>query len=188
MKSTLPAAVFILTIASISHAVILQYDDGTPGSVAWNGSYRGTWFDVEDFWPYGDDFELTQVEYWFYQSPNSDPWDTAQFYSEIWNGGQQGPQGLLAFGVLIALHYSPVYHTFSTALDVQQNFWAITNTTLSAGGWPSNLADGAPFSPPHSYVNTGSGFVPYDGDFFIRAHGGVQALNGTTWGALKALF
>lgn len=188
MKTIPLVALLTAFTASGTPFDILQYDDGTPGSTAWAGSYRGTWFDTEDFVAYSYGFELTQAEYWFYQSPNSDPWDTAQFYSEIWNGGPQGPVMLLAVGLITAVHYSPVYHSFSTGLQVQDNFWAITNTAMSAGGWPSNLADGAPLNPPHSFVKVGMNFEPYDGDFFIRAHGLFLSLGGTTWGAVKALF
>jgi hypothetical protein len=173
---------------------ILQYDDGTYNWLVWGGMYRGMWFNTQDFDPGSYVFYLEQMEYWFYEHP-SYPWDTDQFYSEIWNGDDMGPLVQLAQGIVTALHVSPVYHTFDPALVCEQNFWGLDNSEMSAGGWPSILASGTYMGPPeHSYSS--DDFIvwepfpsdPYYGDWFIRAHGEFQSLNSTTWGAVKALF
>ena len=176
---------------------VLQYDNGTPSWLTWAGTYRGTWFNTQDFMPGSEGFELHQMEYWFYQSSNTDPWDTAQFYSEIWNGDDLGPVTLLTQGIVTAVHYSPVFHTFSPYQEVAQNFWGIVNTEMSSGGWPSILADGVYKGlPDHSYFS--DDFIvwepwsgdPVYGDFFIRAHGTfiMGSLDPTTWGSVKALY
>jgi len=54
---------------------VLQYDDGTPQWLTWGSTYRGVWFNPDDFLPDNNGFSLTMMEWWFYQSPGT-PWDT----------------------------------------------------------------------------------------------------------------
>ncbi len=168
---------------------VLQYDDGTPQWLTWGGTYRGVWFNPDDFLPDNNGFYLTMMEWWFYQSPNTDPWDTNQFYAEIWNGDVNGPLTLLDQQLLTAIHAAPVYTYYDPPLWIEDFFWAVVNTEMSAGGWPSVFADGTPGG--HSFYS--DDFMVWEywdlGDYFIRAHG-VYALSfeSTTWGELKALF
>ena len=169
----------------------LTYFNGTPHWLTWGGMYRGTWFNTDDFMPGSTSFNLEQMEYWFYESTNTDPWDTDDFYSEIWNGDDMGPLVLLAQGVVTAPHYAPCYHTFDPDLVVEQNFWGLINTEMSAGGWPSVLGDYAmPGDAGHSFFS--DDFIVWEpwgemGEYYLVAHG-TFALNNTTWGAVKALF
>ncbi len=167
---------------------VLQYDDGSPHWLTWGGTYRGTWFNTDDFLPGSQGFLLQQMEYWFFEH-SSYPWDTSEFYSEIWNGDDMGPLVLLAQGVVNAPHYAPCYHNLDPALAVEQNFWGLINTTMSAGGWPSVLGDNT--VGEHSFFSDDMiVWEPWGelGDYFIRAKGEFNSLNSTTWGAVKALF
>ena len=172
---------------------VLQYDNGTPNWFTWHQTYRGIWFNTQDFYPGSAGIYLAQMEYWFYESA-SYPWDTAQFYSGVWSGSDSGPEVMLAQAVVTALHYAPCYHVLPSPFLTGQHFWGIAGTELSSGGWPSILADGQYKGlPDHSY--TSDDFIvwepwsrdPWYGDFFIRAHQAV-ALCRTTWGAVKALY
>lgn len=167
----------------------LTYFNGTPHWLTWGGMYRGTWFNTDDFMPGSTSFNLEQMEYWFFESTNTDPWDTDDFYSEIWNGDDMGPLVLLAQSVVTALHYAPCYHNFSPALVVEQNFWGLINSEMSAGGWPSILGDYS-MAGTHSWFS--DDFIVWEpwgdmGEYYIVANG-TFALNSTTWGAVKALF
>jgi hypothetical protein len=171
----------------------LQYDDGTANWLSWAGLYRGTWFNLDDFapgWP-GDYFAYLQ--YWFYHH-SSYPWDTASFYAELYNGDSSAPVTQLNQTSVVALHYAPCYANFSPLIYVDQNFWALINTEMSAGGWPSILGDNTPNPVSHSFFS--DDFIAWEpwviggstaNDFFVRA-GVVVRLDETTWGAIKTLF
>ena len=170
----------------------LTYFNGSPHWLTWGGMYRGTWFNTEDFLPGSTGTGIQQIEYWFFEHA-SYPWDTDQFYSEIWNGDQTGPQVFIAQGIVTAYHYAPCYQCFEPCLLVGVNFWALINTEMSAGGWPSVLGD---FSMPgdagHSFFS--DDFIVWEpwgemGEYYII----VDCIPGclldtTTWGSLKALF
>lgn len=167
----------------------LTYFNGSPHWLTWGGMYRGTWFNTDDFMPGSTGCDLDQLEYWFFQHA-SYPWDTDQFYSELWNGDQTGPQILLAQQVVTASHYSPSYHYY-VYIITEQYFWCLVNTELSAGGWPSILGDSSmPGDAGHSFYS--DDFQLWEswgelGEYSIACwlHG---LLNTTTWGSLKALF
>ncbi len=171
-------------------AEVLQYDDGSPHWLTWGGTYRGTWFNTQDFDPSSGGFALEQMEYWFYEH-NERPWDTDEFYSEIWNGDDMGPVSpCLAQAVVVAPHYAPCYHTFATPLDVEQNFWGLINTTMSAGGWPSVLGDNTP-GENSFFSDDMIVWEPWGelGDYLIRAHGEfTYSLEAGSWASIKALF
>jgi hypothetical protein len=168
---------------------VLQYDDGNPQWLKWGGTYRGVWFDPGDFYPENNGFSLEMMEWWFYQSPGTDPWDTSDFYAQIWTGDQNGPLVLLDCQLVTAYHGGPVYTYYDPPLWIEEQFWAICSTELSGGGWPSVLADGTPSG--HSFLS--DDFMVWEcwnlGDYFIRAHGAYTlSFETTTWGSLKALF
>src|SRR5512136_2944658 len=81
-------------VAGASDAV-MQYDDGTACLSIW-GSYRGVWFNADDFFPSGcSELLVDHLEFWFYHH-SSYPWDTASFYAELWNGDDaSGPSAQL---------------------------------------------------------------------------------------------
>jgi hypothetical protein len=169
----------------------LTYFNGTPHWVSWDGVYRGTWFNTEDFVPGSTGFNMNHVEYWFYESA-SYPWDTNQFYSEVWNGLQTGPEVLLALEVLTALHYAPCYHVIVPDLITEQYFWCLVNTEISAGGWPSILGDNSmPGDAGHSFFHDGLSWQTWElGEYYILAYWWYigSSFEMTTWGALKTLF
>ena len=172
---------------------MIYYHNGTYHWLTWGGMYRGTWFDTDDFMPGSPGTWLFLAEYWFYEHA-SYPWDTADFYSEIWNGDETGPEVLLAQETVTALHLAPCFHDFDPILEVGQNFWCLINTEMSAGGWPSVLGDySQPGDAGHSYFS--DDLIVWEpwgemGEYFITV--GItypgEAFNTTTWGAVKALF
>jgi hypothetical protein len=168
----------------------LQYDDGTPAWFTWGGTYRGTWFNVQDFVPGAIGATIQQSEFWFYHH-SSYPWDTSDVYLEIWNGGASAPVTQLDKTQAVAAHYAAVTTTYATPLVGEQNFWALANTEMSSGGWPSCLGDST--AGTHSFYS--SDFIIWEpwgevGDYLIRVYAEVtpSALSGVTWGALKAAF
>lgn len=176
-------------------AEYLQYDDGSAFWLTWAGMYRGVWFNTDDFVPDKDGFALDFSEYWMYHSTNTDPWDVSDFYAEIWNGDYMSPLVQLDTQMITAIHYAPVFAYYPTPLEAESNFWALENTEMSAGGWPSVLADNTVPAAEHSYFSddfyvwepwtssTGSG------DFLIRVEGEfLSALDNDTWGGIKAIF
>lgn len=172
----------------------LRYDNGTPGWLTYEGIYKGVWFDLEDFVPgWSGGATLLETETWFYHSSQF-PWDTSDFYSEIWNGDPQSPLFQLDQTRLTAIHYAPVYAVYSTPVMVNNNFWALANTELSSGGWPSIISDDTNSEVAHSFFTNDfilwEPWIPGDGqsNYFIAVSPALWSLNATTWGGLKAAF
>jgi hypothetical protein len=171
----------------------LVYDDGSTKWLTWGGTYRGVWFNIEDFIPGGGDGLLEQSEFWFYHH-SSYPWDTSDVYLEIWNGDAMGPMTQMDQTMVTAIHYAPVYASYSPEVAVEENFWALANTEMSAGGWPAILGDGnAPGTIFHSFFS--DDFIvwePWDiggaCNYFIAVNWNPGAFDNTTWGSLKATF
>ncbi|MCD6588357.1 MAG: hypothetical protein J7K88_07385 [Candidatus Fermentibacteraceae bacterium] len=169
----------------------LQYDDGTPAWLTWGGMYRGVWFDVQDFVPGEIGAVIVQSEFWFYHHADY-PWDTSDVYLEIWNGGNTGPVTRMDQTMVTAIHYAPVFVAYSIPFYSEQEFWALANTEMSAGGWPSVLGDGTPGT--HSFYS--DDFIIWEpwgdmGDYFVRVKATIppyQALDSATWASLKAAF
>ncbi|RKZ03331.1 hypothetical protein DRQ21_06060 [Candidatus Fermentibacteria bacterium] len=168
----------------------LVYDDGTPAWLTWGGMYRGVWFDVQDFVPGATGASIEQSEFWFYHH-SSYPWDTSDVYLEIWNGDNTAPVTQLDQTMVTAIHYAPVYATYSTPLAGEQNFWALANTEMSSGGWPAILGDGT--AGTHSFFS--DDFIIWEpwgdmGDYFVSVYATptTGALDNSTWGSLKAAF
>jgi hypothetical protein len=138
---------------------------GLPG-----GNLPGVWFNTEDYLPGSTGFMLEAMEWWFFEHA-SYPWDTADFYAEVWNGDENGPVELLDSQLVSAMHYAGAFTYYDPPLECESNFWGLINTTLSAGGWPSVLGDNTPGE--HSYFS--DDMIVWDpgrtGDYFIRAHG-----------------
>ncbi|MCK5785778.1 MAG: hypothetical protein KAH54_04360, partial [Candidatus Sabulitectum sp.] len=123
MKLTM-FAVFLLTIVALAEQIAvdpghvpekdpdwLLYDDGTAAWLTWGGMYRGVWFNIQDFNPSAAGTMIYQSEFWFYHH-SSYPWDTSDFYAEVWNGDSAGPTSLLDQTLAAAVHYAPVYVTY----------------------------------------------------------------------------
>lgn len=173
---------------------LLQYDDGSAYWLTWGGTYRGNWFDIDDFVPGGGpDWLADQSELWFYHH-SSYPWDTGSFYCEVYDGGVGAPATQLDQTSVTAVHYAPCYANYSPALDCDVEFWIIINTEMSSGGWPSVLGDNTPQTTDHSFFS--DDFVvwepwviqgPTSNDYFIRSEGNLTLESGT-WGAIKGMY
>jgi len=171
----------------------LKYDDGTPGAVTWTGTYRGVWFNMEDFIPGVTGIYVGQAEIWFYHFPEN-PWDTSSFYCELWNGQSTGPEVRHSKVLSTAVHNTPMYADFIPDPYTDANFWVVVNTEFSSGGWPSLITDEQTLSHQHSFYS--DDFIILEpwheddihGDFFIRAYVDWNAIHRTTWGSLKATF
>ena len=177
---------------------VLQYDDGSAYWVTWGGLYRGTWFDLEDFYPPGlDGYSVDYAEVWFYHL-STYPWDTSDFILEIWNGDDTGPVEKLDEQILEAYHYSPAYAYFTPPCSTGVDFWVIESSELSSGGWPSLLGDGTENPVSHSFFS--DDFMLWEpwtiigstaSDYFIRVSGYpvfLTALERMTWGLVKSSF
>ncbi len=61
---------------------MLAYDDGSPVWFSWSGTYRGVWFDLEDFLLEPQcNYYLQSVEMWFYHHEDF-PWDISTYSCE----------------------------------------------------------------------------------------------------------
>ena len=170
----------------------LRYDDGTYNWLTWGGTYRGVWFNAQDFVPGATDGMVQQAELWFYHH-SSYPWDTSDVYIEIWNGDAMGPTAQLDQTMLTAVHAAPIYAMYSDTLDVEQNFWCLANTEMSAGGWPAILGDNMNTTISHSFYS--DDFIVWEPwtidsacNYFVAVYWEPSAFENTSWGALKATF
>ncbi|MDD3942743.1 MAG: hypothetical protein PHR90_09745, partial [Sphaerochaetaceae bacterium] len=100
---------------------VLQYDDGTYQWLAWQGVYRGIWFNPEDFYPGNPGFLLETMEWWLYENP-ANPWNTSGIYASIWLGDQNGPQVLLDSRLITG-----GYTYYDPPLPIEGQFWGIVN-------------------------------------------------------------
>lgn len=171
----------------------LSYHNGTPAWLTWVGTYRGVWFDIEDFRPGGGSSLIAQTELWFFHH-SEHPWDTSNAYVELYNGDAAGPITLLDQQMITAQHFTPVYVYYVPPIQVDPDFWIVLNTELSAGGWPSLLGDNDQSLLPHSFFHDFINWEPWSiggayCNYFISAF--VEApssLRGTSWGSLKNCF
>ena len=172
----------------------LVYDNGSPAWLTWGGTYRGVWFNMQDFIPGATSATIEQAELWFYHH-SEHPWDTSDVYIELWDGDSMGPTGQLDQQMATAIHYAPIYIDYDPAITTaDENFWVLANTEMSAGGWPSILGDGMQGSVYHSFYS--DDFIvwePWDiggaCNYFISVYATLNAaFDATTWGALKTTF
>jgi hypothetical protein len=206
VRRSLPSMVFLaflaladgvpvgpLPVGGSSEGEYLQYDNGSAAYLTWAGVYRGVWFDIYDFfptYPY-QGLLLNFSEYWMYHH-SSYPWDVSEFYAEVWNGGESGPVFPVDQTQVTGIHYSPAFADYSGSggIFVENLFWCLENTEMSAGGWPSILADGQG-TGTQSY-NSGDFYVWTQsdvGNYFVRCDATLAiALDRITWGEIKSTF
>lgn len=172
----------------------LQYDNGTPNWVYWSGTYRGVWFNTEDFYPWPCFISVESIELWFYHH-SSYPWDTSTTEIQLWTGNQSSPVSIIDAVEATAIHYAPIYVSMSPTPYVPSNFWTIQSTVpYSTGGWPSPLLDaGEATGPVHSfYFDTDMMPIPMTlggkyTNYFFRISTSTS-LERLTWGSLKTVF
>ncbi len=175
----------------------LQYDDGSPCWLTWEGTFRGVWFNTDDFLPLLCIDYIEFTEFWMYHD-SSYPWDISEFYAEVWSCNDGGwPIEQLAQLQVTAVHYAPVFAYHNKHIGHRHEFWVINNSSLSVGGWPSLLGEGSPpLIADHSfYSDDFSIWTPWSdgtttGDYLIRAEVSYlyPALQRVTWGSLKVVF
>ena len=172
----------------------LTYANQDPGWLCWEGILRATWFNVEDFYSGSAEWELQKVAIWFTHSSEL-PWDTSQFYTEVWSGDQSGPQQLVDQTLTTALSGTPTIVEYPTLLSPGSDFWVVISTEFSAGGWPSNFCDsGSTQTIPHSFNS--DDFVNWNAwepggelaNYMIQILPVVEALDPLSWAALKKVF
>lgn len=159
----------------------LQYDSGTAAWFTNAGTYRGTWFDIQDFLPGTNFFEIECTEFWFYHSA-SYPWDTSQFYAELWNG-EATPDEFIDRQTLTALHYAPCIAIYYPSIMVESDFWIIVNTDLSKSGCPSLLCD-----DDGNFTGESHSFFSYDFSLWEPWTTASVDLSRASWGSIKGLF
>lgn len=203
-------AVLVLASISFGQEEILQYYEN--GGEIFQGvylEYRGVWYDVTQFDVNAIGFQITEVEYWFYEDPNC-PWIDTTFDSEIYDadmssyepGDPENPPAvvnpwLARENGIAAQHYSPSYHTFSPPLIVDTDFWCFAHR-VSPNDGPECAFEIVEPQFPHSFKgNTFSSLTVLDwnpegyGEFWFRVHGEFiypAEMTSTTWGSIKALF
>jgi len=171
---------------------MLQYDDGSSHWLTWKGVYRGVWFVTDDFLP-GSWFNADYSEYWFYHHSEY-PWDTSDFYAELWTDDSCSPGMLIDRDIVVASHNTAILSDHDPDYWFEQ-CWSIVNTELSEGGWPSLLGDNTPNTADHSFysddfevwlpwIKTGS----IASDYFIMLWAGFGSLEAETWGGIKGLY
>ena len=172
----------------------LVYDSGTFNWLLWDGTYRGVWFNLEDFIPTWPGVNVGMAECWFYHHYTSYPWDTSDFYCELWDGPSSGPVMRHTQVQSNAQHLTKVLVDFIPDPYADANFWIVINTEFSSGGWPSLIADDQNCTAPHSFFS--DDFTLWEpwhiddiyGNFLLRAWVGPTALERTSWGSIKAAF
>ncbi len=209
MKSTLALLVLFSLTAFAGQAAVdsgsiqgedtfwIMYDDCTPADISWEGTYRGVWFNLEDFIPGICSAYLLESKFWFYHMETGYAWDTSDVYLELWKGDSAGPFLRRDQTLVTALHYAPVGVQYWPIIHITANSWVLANTELSTGGWPSLLSDEMTSQETHSYYS--DDFTVWNpwgtpgacGDYFVSLLVSLNppySLTSTTWGSLKATF
>ena len=176
MKTIITA---ILVFAAVTSAETgLAYHGSAPQWLSSQGTYRGTWFHVQDFIPGATGFSVEWVEIWLMDLGPAVSGEGVPLL-EIWNED---------FTVLLGVSEvtgSEVW--FSPAVEAGEDFWCVLNTEMCTETIYL-MTDGDPDG--HSFFSDdGLIWEEYNlGEFFISACNISQELNSSSWGGLKALF
>ncbi|MCK5130725.1 MAG: hypothetical protein KAR40_01060 [Candidatus Sabulitectum sp.] len=191
------ACIFVLTISAWASGTddLLQYDDGIADWFTFEGEYRGTWFNLEDFYPSLDatGFVLNYAEVWFFHVMNSNQeWDTSDFIGEITDGTPYSTGTIFAHDTGTAAHLSPSYIYPIAPCTTSMNFTVTEIPQFSRIGAPSIASDISPAAKPRSFTVTTPGVIDFwQYDFLIRVNGypvPPVEFSRTTWASLKATF
>ncbi|MCD4706413.1 MAG: hypothetical protein K8S62_01595 [Candidatus Sabulitectum sp.] len=189
------ASLLALTLTALASGTddLLQYDDGIADWFTFEGEYRGTWFNLEDFYPAVDatGFVVNYAEVWFFHV-STQPWDTSYFIGEITDGTPDSPGTVFAHDTGIATHLSPSYIYPMAPCTTSMNFTVTEIPQFSPFlGAPSVASDLSPATKPRSFTVTSSVIDFWQYDFLIRVNGYPTPpveLARTTWASLKATF
>lgn len=184
----------LLLVAALSAGTddVLQYDDGAQAWFSSDGYYRGTWFNLHDFYgPEVDGFVVEYAQIWFFHVYTS-PWETSMFTGEITDGIPQMPGTVFASDTYVAAHLSAVdvfpFAPCTTSVD----FTVTEIAAFSSDGSPSISSDLSPSVLGRSFSVTNPGmFDVWAYDYLIRVYGFpvVQSdLARLTWASLKTTF
>lgn len=193
----------VLVLTSIGFGATLQYDTHpTPdGGISANERYRGVWFDVHDFYPECNSFDVTSIERYFYNSPSS-PWGSPTFHLYVYDCVPPIPPipPISPYGEDAIIHVqgsamnypTPTVLNLNPALNVEAEFWVIIYTESTG---PTPVLENCQTNPAHSYWGDVDPVNPDIMDwepcnnFWIRVMGDYKfSLSSTTWGSIKALF
>ncbi|GEM_PF-702196 len=166
----------------------LVYDDGTAYWLTWGGLYRGSCFDPDEFC--GGPMLgciVESMEFWFYHHPDY-PWDTSEFYAELWLGGTSAPLCEYDKTQLTATHYSPVSIIYTPSFELSEPFWGFVNLEMSAGGWPSLLGDNSPNFTGEARSFMSDDFIIWEPWIGGEASANLMDLENNSWGSIKGLF
>ncbi len=182
-----------LTAAASGTDDLLQYDDGTAEWFTFEGEYRGTWFNLDDFYPAVDatGFVVNYAEIWFFHVL-SQPWDTSDFVGEITDGTPYSPGIVFAHDTGTAVHLSPFYLYPVAPCTTNMNFTVTEIPQFSPIGAPSIASDLSPAIELRSFTVTNPGVIDFwQYDFLIRVNGfpiPPVKLERITWASLKSIF
>ncbi len=179
MKVTLG---LLVLVAFVSRGdTVLSYHDNTPQWLTWGGTYRETWFHVEDFIPGATEFTVGWVDVWFWEIPD-------QVSVEIWNGAINPEEFLASAEINSSQSRDATRFVFDPPVLTGPDFCCIVNTE-SSSGMVQMLSDGTPGE--HSFYS--DDFLVWEewtiGDYLITAGGPDDlSLQGMSWGGVKAVF
>ena len=169
--------VMFLLVFICSADVVLSYHDGTPQMYVWGGTYRETWFHVEDFVPEATGYTVDWVDIWFVELAD-------QVFLELWNGAVC-PDAFLASVEIVENQYpngTRIY--FDPPVETGLDFCCVINTSASSGT-TSIITDGT--SDGHSlFSDDFTVWNVYDlGEHFITIGQTDTSLQGISWGGIK---
>ena len=182
----------LVTLLTAGTDDVLQYDDGIPCWYSFSGVYRGTWFNLEDFYgPAVKGYVVDYAQIWFFHV-YSDPWDTSEFIGEITDGTPVMPGTVFASDSCVAVHQSAVdifpFAPCTTGVD----FTVTEIPAFSANGSPSVCSDLSPSAEGRSFFVTPPGDINiWTYDYLIRVYGYPvyeSSLTRITWASLKSTF
>lgn len=186
--------ILLLLITALSSGTddVLQYDDGVPCWYSFSGGYRGTWFNLEDFYGTGvKGFVVDYAQLWFFHVA-TDPWDTSDFIGEITDGTPDMPGTVFASDSYVAVHQGAVDVFPFAPCTTGVNFTVTEVAAFSAYGAPSVYSDLSPSTSGRSFfADPPGGINLWTYDYIIRVYGFPvfeSSLSRITWASLKSTF
>jgi hypothetical protein len=185
------AFAMLLAVSALAFGLELKYDDESFSSYSGEVQFQGVWFDVEDFAPGYDTFELDRVDIWF----GGTGWGTDSTYIVIRecdpSTGIPLPGVPLAQTWLIANpEGSATSWSFGPALQVPACFVVLQYDMDQEVAEPRIGDDGSNEAPyNHSvYRQWGEGWMYEQNDYGIRCYGeATVGLESTTWASIKTM-
>ncbi len=164
--------ILVLLAAGTMTGEGLSYHGAAPAWIFSGGVSRGTWFNVEDFFPGAAEFTVEWAEIWLYDPP-------APVFAEIWSGGESGPVNILA-----QKEFSGTTIWFDEPVITNGEFWCLVTSSDPVNLLADNDPDGHSFHSDDWLV-----WEQFDpGEFFISVGNITEELRRYSWAALKTAF